>query len=442
MIQNTLKKQIARLPLSPGIYQFYDENRELLYVGKSVSIKKRVSSYFQKRHSLSPNRHSLSPNRHSLSPNRNLGPKTDLLVSKIKEIKYIQVFSEFEALLLEAELIRTNKPFFNIQAKDDKSPIYIKISQDLIPLISLTRKQKPKRGVAIYGPFPSVNVAKDVLRMVRRIFPYCHHKNPKKPCLYVHLGLCPYPYKSEETQNEYKETIKKIKKLLSAKNRFLIRQLTREMVLSAKLQKFEEAQLAKKQIEKLQYLTTTYHAPKEFLEQPTLVDDLSTKRLEELKKVLELEKLPRRIECYDISNISGSFATGSMVVFTNGKPDKSQYRRFKIKYTKTSDDFEMHREVMARRIKNDWPRPDLMIIDGGRGQLNAVLGIVTKYKFDTKVVSLAKRLEEIYTPDKILPIRLPKENPARQLAQAIRDEAHRFAITYHRLLRSKKFLQS
>lgn len=421
MVQNALKKTIAHLPLSPGIYQFYDENGKLLYVGKSIDIKKRVSSYFQ---------------------SKNLGSKTDLLVSKIKDIKYIQVFSEFEAVLLETELIRTNKPFFNIEAKDDKSPIYIKISQDPIPLISLTRKQKPKKGIAIFGPFPSVKVAKDVLRMVRRIFPFCHHKNPKKPCLYVHLGLCPYPYQSEKSQNEYKETITKIKKLLFGKSRFLIRQLTQEMLLSAKLQKFEAAQLTKKQIEKLQYLTTTYHTPAEFLEQPTLVDDLSLRKLEEMKKVLELKKLPRRIECFDISNISGSFATGSMVVFKNGKPDKSQYRRFKIKYTHKPDDFEMHREVMARRINNDWPRPDLMIIDGGRGQLNAILGIVAKYKFDTKVISIAKRLEEIYTPDKILPIRLPKENPARQLAQAIRDEAHRFAITYHRLLRSKKFLQS
>ena len=418
---DTLKKRIKKLPNTPGIYKFYDASGHLLYVGKSISVKKRVASYFSQK---------------------NLGPKTDLLVSKITEVKYIKVFSEFEAILLEAELIRNHQPFFNIEAKDDKSPIYIKISTGPIPLISLVRKEKPKRGIAIYGPFPSQKVAKDILRLVRRIFPFCHHKNQKKPCLYVHLGLCPFPYESEEAMKKYRGTIAKIKHLLSGKSKLLIRQLTAQMTKASKLQKFEEANIAKEQIEKLQYITTTYHAPAEFLEQPTLVDDLTLKKLEEMQKVLELEKIPRRIECYDISNISGTNATGSMVVFTNGKPDKGEYRRFKIKYTQRPDDFEMHREVMARRIKNDWPAPDLMIIDGGRGQLNAALSQISKYKYRTKVIALAKKLEEIYTPDKISPIILTKENPARQLAQAIRDEAHRFAITYHRLLRSKKFLQS
>lgn len=133
-------------------------------------------------------------------------------------------------------------------------------------------------------------------------------------------------------------------------------------------------------------------------------------------------------------------ATGSMVVFTNGTPDKSQYRRFRIKFSNTSNDYAMHREVLSRRIKNDWPMADVMIIDGGRGQLNAALEVIHKYNYPKTVVSLAKRLEEIYTQDQDLPIRLPKESPARQLAQAIRDEAHRFAITYHRKLRSKNFL--
>lgn len=414
-----LKDQIASLPSAPGIYKFYDKEQNLLYVGKSISIKKRVASYFTLK---------------------NPGPKTGLLISKIHRIGFIKVFSEFEALLLEAELIRTYQPFYNSIAKDDKSPIYIKIAKDEIQLISLVRKEKPARGTFIKGPFPSAKLAKDILRMTRRIFPYCHHKNPKKPCLYVHLGLCPYPYLSQQSKEEYLKTIQKIKQLLSGKSKILIRQLTVEMRDASKNQRYEEAQMAKKQIEKLQYLTTTYHAPKEFLEQPTLVDDLTLKRLEELKRILELKKLPRRIECYDISNISGTLATGSMVVMTNGKIDKGEYRRFRIKFSHRPNDYEMLREVTARRIKNNWPKPDLIIIDGGKGQLNSVLSIVNKYKYDTKVVALAKRLEELYTADKVLPIRLPKENPARQLAQAIRDEAHRFAITYHRLLRSKQLL--
>lgn len=417
---HSLKAQVKKLPETPGIYIYKDAGGKIIYVGKSVSIKKRVTSYFK---------------------GKNLGPKTDLLVKNIAYIDHIEVFSEFEALLLEAELIRQNKPFFNIAAKDDKSPIYIKISNDPIPLITTTRKEKPKRGIYLYGPFPSAKTTKEVLRMIRRIFPYCHHKNPKKPCLYVHLCLCPYPQQSQEEKDKYATAITQIKKLLGAKSKQVMRELAGKMHELAKLQKFEEAYEVKKQIEKLEYITTTYHTPREFLERPTLVDDLKMQKLQELKKVLALEKIPKRIECYDIANISGKFATGSMIVFTNGAPDKSQYRKFKIKYKNTPDDFEMIREVIARRLKNDWPIADLMVIDGGKGQLTAAVSIVDKYKVKTKVVSLAKRLEEIYTQDQVLPISLPKESPARQLVQAARDEAHRFTNTYHRKLRSKAMME-
>lgn len=415
----SIKEQLSKLPDSPGIYLYYDENNILLYVGKSVSLKKRVSSYFS---------------------GKNLGPKTNMLVKKITKIDHIKVFSEFEALLLEAELIRKNQPFFNIEQKDDKSPIYIKISGTEVPLISTTRKEKPKRGIFLRGPFPSGKTTKVILRMIRGIFPYCQHKKAQAPCLYVHLGLCPNPYASEENRQKYLKTISQVKKLLSGKSHVLIRDLTKKMAQLSKEQKYEEANEIKKQIEKLQYITTTYRPPQDFIERPTLVDDLKMQRLEEMKKVLGLAKVPRRIECYDIANISGTLATGSMVVFTNGAPDKSQYRRFKIKFKNTPDDFEMIREVIARRIKNDWPKPDLMIIDGGKGQLSSAASTVQKYSYQTTLVSLAKRLEEIYTVGNPIPVSLPKENPARQLAQAIRDEAHRFANTYHRLLRSKAML--
>lgn len=416
MATKALKRQIKKLPDSPGIYLYYDQHRKLLYVGKSISLKKRVASYFR---------------------DKKLDGKTKLLVSKITKIGFIKVFSEFEALLLEANLIRENQPFFNIQSKDDKSPIYIKISAGPVPQITTTRKEKPGRGEFIRGPFPSSKATREVLNIIRRIFPYCHHKNPKKPCLYVHLGLCPYPYSNEESRQKYLKSISQIKKLLSGKSKVLVHDLTRKMNSLAKIQKYEEANTIKNQIQKLQYITTTYHAPREFLERPTLVDDLRMQRLRELKNVLELEKIPRRIECYDIANISGTLATGSMVVFTNGAPDKSQYRRFKIKFTHKPNDYEMMREVITRRLKNDWPLAGVMVIDGGRGQLNAALSVVNKVGANTKVVSIAKRLEEIYMPDKVQPISLPKENAARQLVQAVRDEAHRFANAYHRHLRSK-----
>lgn len=415
-----LKYSLAKLPESAGVYLFRDTKGELLYVGKSISIKKRVSSYFA---------------------DKNLGAKTNALVAKISSISHIKVFSEFEALLLESDLIRTNRPFYNIIAKDDKSPIYIKISKSEVPLVEIIRKPEPSKKDFVKGPFPSGKTTRGILRQIRHIFPYCHHKNPKKPCLYVHLGLCPYPYGSQEAKQIYMHNIKNIKKLLSGKAKPLVRDLTQEMQNAAKNQNFERAQILKVQIQNIEYLTTTYTLPREFLEKPTLVDDLTMTRLVDLKEKLSLAKIPKRIECFDISNIGGKLATGSMVVMTNGLPNKSQYRRFKIKFTHKPDDFEMIREVVARRLKNDWPTADLMIIDGGKGQLSSAQEMINKYHPGIPVVSLAKRLEEIYLPGQSEPISLPKESPARQLAQQIRDEAHRFAITYHRLLRFKAFIK-
>lgn len=415
-----LKAKINKLPAAPGIYQFFDSKGKLLYVGKSVSIKKRVSSYFAAK---------------------KLGPKTDQLVSKITDIKYIKVFSEFEALLLESDLIRQNKPFYNIIARDDKSPIYIRITNSSVPLVEVTRKPEDFKKDFIKGPFPSARTTKEILRNIRRMFPYCHHKKPRKPCLFVHLGLCPYPYGSQDAEKNYKKNINNIKGLLNGKSKQLAKNLTREMNQYSKNQLYEEAQLVKKQLQKLEYITTSYHTPKDFLERPTLVDDLTAARLKDLAEKLKLAKIPRRIECYDISNISGKFATGSMVVFENGKPQKQQYRQFRIKILNTPNDYQMLRQILARRFKNNWPEPDLIIIDGGKGQLKAATEIAAKCGRNIPIVSLAKRLEEIFLPNEQLPISLPKESPARQLAQAARDEAHRFAINYHRLLRSKDFIK-
>lgn len=420
-MNKNLKGQISKLPNSPGIYKFFDKENRLLYVGKSIQLKKRVTSYFT---------------------SSMLGPKTDLLVSKIRNIQYVKVFSEFEALLLESELIRTSKPFFNVIAKDDKSPIYIQISGQKIPLITTTRKTKKTKGIFVKGPFPSAKSTREILRIIRKIFPYCHHQNPKKPCLYVHLGLCPYPWLNSSQQTNYLKVVAKIKKLLSGKTKELVRDLKEEMKSLSKKERFEQANIIKNQITMLESLTTTYHAPEEFLKSPTLVDDLAFQKISSLANALGLPKPPNRIECYDISNISGKYATGSMVVFVNGQTAKDQYRRFRIKFLATPNDFEMLREVLTRRFKNTWSLPDLVIIDGGKGQLNVALSVINGLKLKIPAISLAKKFEEIYTWDKVLPISLPKESFGRQLAQQVRDEAHRFAISYHRHLRSKAFLSS
>ena len=418
--KSELKTKIANLPDSPGVYKFFAKNGKLLYVGKSVSVKKRVSSYFSAK---------------------NLGPKTNTLVKQVADIRFIKVFSEFEALLLESEIIKANKPFFNTVAKDDKSPLYIKITNDPIPLVTVTRREKPLKGIFLKGPFPSAKTTREVLKMIRKIFPYCHHRDPLKPCLFVHLGLCQYPYQSEKAKLEYLDSIERIKKLLSGKSKALLNELIGEMKILSLSQIYEEAQKIKEQIKKLQYITSTYHAPTEFLKQPTLVNDLTLARLQDLKMQLALAKIPRRIECYDISNFAGTLATGSMVVFENGQKAQREYRRFKIKFTSRPNDYEMIKEVLTRRLRNNWPKPNLVIIDGGRGHLNYALGVFNKFKENIPVVAIAKRLETIHTPTKILPIVLPKDSPARLLVQTIRDEAHRFAITYHRLLRSKNLLK-
>jgi len=419
--KSNLKTQIKKLPQSPGVYIFYDNTGKTLYVGKSVSIKKRVASYFSQK---------------------KLGPKTDLLVRQIHRISYVKVFSEFEALLLESDLIKTNQPFFNVQSKDDKSPLYIKISGKPIPAITTTRRQEGQKGIFLKGPFPSAAKTREVLRLVRRVFPFCHHKNPKRPCLYVHLGLCPYPHASPQSQKFYLHTIQKIKKLLSGQTSSLVKLLHSEMANFSKNMEYEKAQIVKKQIENIEYILRKYHKPQEFLEQPTLVDDIVAAKLKNLKEELNLKNLPKRIECYDISNISGKNATGSMIVFVNGKPEKGQYRRFKIEFSNKPNDYEMIRETIKRRFKNNWPKPHLIIIDGGRGQLNAACSILTKYHQKIPVIAIAKKLETIYAWNKILPINLPKESLARILIQAARDEAHRFAIVYHHLLRSKQLLGS
>ena len=231
-----LKKKIIKLPNSPGVYQFFDSDGVLLYVGKAISLKKRVTSYFR---------------------TKSLGPKTDLLVKKTVDLKFIKVFSEFEALLLEANLIKQNQPFFNSVSKDDKSPIYIKITNGQIPLIQTARRPKKIRGEYVAGPFPSAKTTKEVLNLIRRIFPYCHHKNPGKPCLFVHLNLCPFPYKDDQNKKKYLKTIEKIKKLLSGKSKSLLGELTREMQTLSRAQKYEEANEIKKQIGNIEYVGTT-----------------------------------------------------------------------------------------------------------------------------------------------------------------------------------------
>jgi len=414
-----LKIQVEKLPAKPGVYLFESGDGKIIYVGKSINLKNRVKSYFQSRDILDT--------------------KTAQMVAEIKRINYIPVFSEIEALLLEASLIKKHQPKYNIIWKDDKSPLYIKITiGDKIPIVITTRREKETSQVLLFGPFPRASVAKNVLKTIRRIFPYCQHKSMQKSCLWVHLGLCPDPYRGNLRM--YRNNIKNIIMLLNGQNKKVLLNLKRQMKLASRREEFEKAARIKKQIEEIQYLTQTYRGPTDYLERPTLYQDLVIEKLKDLAKTLKLSKIPQRIEAIDISNIMGKKASGSLVVFIDGEKDKSQYRRFKIKTKETPDDIAMIKEVLSRRLQNKWPLPDLIVIDGGLGQLNAAINILAEFGKNIPTIALAKREEEIYFKEQKKPLKLSKDSLALQLIQEIRDEAHRFALSYHRKLRAKEFL--
>lgn len=419
-----LENSASKLPQSPGVYQFLGQNLLPVYIGKAKNLRARVKSYFLKGVSL--------------------GPKTAAMIKNSAKIDYILVESEIEALLLEAALIKKFQPKYNTIAKDDKSHLYIKITlQNEVPLVTTARREKETRGIKIFGPFPSSSTVRSVLAILRRIFPYCtnnHGGKVKRKCLYCHLGLCPFPWESEEKKVEYKKTVNNIILFLQGKKKTLIGRLKKEMEQAAVKLEFETAAKIKKQIEDLEYITTGYRQPEEYLKRPDLVEDVAREKLENLAKILALAKIPQRIECYDISNIGGFAATGSLVVFERGLAAKEWYRRFKITTKQTPDDVAMMKEVLTRRFGNDWPQPDLIVVDGGKGQLLAVNTVLSAIGAKIPYCALAKRQEEIYLPQKARPIKLDKSSPALQLVQSLRDEAHRFAISYHKKLRSKILL--
>ncbi len=422
---------MQHLPSKPGAYIFKNDEGVVLYVGKAKDLKKRVSSYFVNKNILET--------------------KTLSLVNKIKKLDYVIVNSEIEAFLLEAELIKKYKPFYNIKLSDDKSFPYLKISNDRIPYVSITRKHDID-GADYFGPYTDVTGLKTILKLVRRIFPFQSVKNhPKKACLYHHIGLCPcitaYPGKF----HDYKRNLKNLKKFLKGERSEVVVALQKLQKEHVKFEEFEKAADIQKQIEKINLITSENYNPFRYQEVPDLYFQRIKNEIDSLKSILEKYGLNiadlKRIECYDVSNIQGTDATGSMVVFVNGDVSKKDYRRFKIRLKHTPDDFLMHKEMMARRIKhNEWDKPNLIVIDGGKGQVSSVLQILKQKEFDVPLIGLAKREETIVIPDfqgktlEFIEVKLPRSTPGINLLRRLRDEAHRFAITYHRNLRRKRYL--
>ncbi len=426
--------QLNNLPHHPGIYKFYSKEQNLLYVGKSKDLKNRVNSYF-KDHSAEP---------------RKLN-----LVNQIHHIEVILVSSEFEALLLEARLINENQPKYNVLWKDDKHYIYIQITKEEFPKILYARKIDA--GGDFFGPFPSSAIVKELLSYLRTIFPFCTQKsNSKRACFYTHLGLCnPCPAQIKKTNGvkykilkiKYKHNIGNIKRILEGKIGNVRQLLTKQMFLYSKTQEFEKARELRDKIVALDYLINQYTRVESYISDPRYLEIIVKKEQEELIFKLKpyfpkLHKL-ESIECYDISNISGKLATGSMVTFVNGKPDKNLYRKFRIKFVHQPNDFEMLKEILTRRLKHEeWKLPDMIIIDGGRLQLIALQKGLQNFQLKIPMIALAKRYEEIVVPvgANFIKLGLKENSPALHLVKRIRDEAHRFAHTYHLHLRLKNLL--
>lgn len=528
-----LPKQVKNIPPKPGVYLFKDKKGQILYIGKALNLKNRVKSYWQKSQELSPAK--------------------QIMVSKIAKIEYIITSSEIEAILLETSLIKKHQPPYNVDLKDDKYFLYIKIAMDEDFPRVFTVRRIAKDKAKYFGPFTSARSVRQTLRTLHKLFP---HRNFSKVPSQRQLEYLQNRYPEllgPADKNEYQKTMKKIIQFLQGNYSEILKDLKQQMAVSSQNQEYEKAARLRDKIQAIEgisqkqkvistklenediislvkeenmaginllsirlgklidsknfilksvqdvpdveiiqtflerYYTQTTDIPKtmvlpdkvegqksmeKWLKLKIIVPQKGKKRqlikmgrenaeaylklqkaswqkvelkakkaLEEFKKYFKLPQIPKRIEAFDISNIQGQDAVGSMVVFENGLPAKKWYRKFKIKTVKQANDPAMMAEIVERRFKHlqgGWPKPDLIILDGGKGQL----GVVSKkLKLKIPVIALAKQKEDIYLAKQKSPINLPRGSESLFLIQRLRDEAHRFAITFYRKVHLKKIIK-
>lgn len=431
-------EKLKELPAEPGVYLYKNKSGKIIYVGKAAILKNRVRQYFQK--------------------SRTPDPKTEALVAEITDVDWITVDTELDALFLEAELIRRYKPRYNILLRDDKSSGFIRVDYNSDhPTVTVTRRPLDD-GAKYFGPYFSVFSVKKALLYLRRAFPFSTHTGniPKRACLQYHLGLCPGLEEGKTSLKDYRENLRKLMQYFKGERKVLIKQVEKDMLAAAKKSQFEQAARYRKQLFALRGLTKQIiFSDKEFM-------DLSKDEgMAGLAALLGLPTPPRRIEGYDISHMSGTDTTASMVVFTNGLPDKAQYRKFKMRLP-GNDDFAHMNEAITRRLseKNvkQWGLPDLFLIDGGKGQLSAAIAARNGANMQhIPIIGLAKREEEIVihnteslasysgletqggqTPGEFTIVLLPKASHVVKLLQRIRDESHRFAVSYHTVLKRQR----
>lgn len=541
---NDLSVLLKTLPESPGVYQYYDKDDKILYVGKAKNLKKRVNSYFTKNHDTA---------------------KTRILVKKIADIKHIVVNSETDALLLENNLIKKYQPRYNIMLKDDKTYPWICIKKERFPRVFMTRKVI-KDGSEYFGPYTNVRTVKTLLDLIRELYPLrtCNYDLSQqkiddgkyKVCLEYHLGNCKGACQGLETEEQYNQTIKDIRNIIKGNFKESLKYFEKCMLDFAANMEFEEAQKIKekmdllanyqakstvvnpainnvdvfsiisdesygyvnffkisngsiiqshtteikkkleetdreilelaiveirqrfnstskeiyvpfdldlgndikvtvpklgdkKRIVELSLRNAKYYRQEQFKQIKIVDPDRHVKRImAQMQKDLRLSEEPRHIECFDNSNMQGTHPVAACVVFKDGKPSKKEYRHFNIKTVEGPDDFASMEEVVFRRYKRllseNEPLPQLIVIDGGKGQLSSALKSLELLGLRGKIaiIGIAKRLEEIYYPGDSIPMYLDKKSETLKIIQFLRNEAHRFGITFHRNKRSKSAIQS
>ncbi|PIQ90557.1 MAG: excinuclease ABC subunit C [Candidatus Omnitrophica bacterium CG11_big_fil_rev_8_21_14_0_20_41_12] len=405
-----LRKKILSLPDSCGVYLMRNSRNQVIYVGKANSLKKRLLSYL----------------------GADLDNKTASLMAKALDMEFRLCTTEAMALLLEAGLIRQLRPKYNISLKDDKSFPFVKISKEKFPSVYITRKKDNSPGDYL-GPYTNAKLLKAALKIIRRSFAYRSCRRlPKQSCIYYRINLCPAPCIGKISPKEYKRIIDCIVLILEAKTDSLIRKLNKAMRDKSKAFDFEGAAGIRDQIAVLSELSSGSGGINRKSE------------LEDLKNRLGLVNLPVRIEGFDVSNLSGKHSVGSMVSFQDGVADKNNYRRFRIKNFSGVNDYKMLGQIVYRRyrrlIKENKPLPDLVLIDGGQGHLLTAFRQLKELNLNLALVSIAKEREHIYSSQKPGILSFPKDAPGMNLIRKIRDEAHRFALGYHRLLRRKELI--
>ena len=420
-LQNSLNKiSYADLPSTAGIYLF-KKGKTYLYIGKSINIKARVLSHVE---------------------NSQQDTKEYAIVSQSDSIETQITDSEFKALLLESELIQIHHPKYNVIWRDGKSHLYIKITEEKYPKIYPVRKEDDKKSL-YFGPFSSTRNVESLLRTIRRIIPFCSQKKiTKRPCFYHKIGLCdPCPNDIGSRGKEYRHNIRRIVSLLLGKTGILLNSMNRELKTAIKEEHYEEGLKIRNRIQTLQYLIQN----RSFERYGEHDFDNSKQSLEDLFTLIHpyfpyLSRLDR-IECYDISNLSQKQGTGSMVVLTNGLLDKNQYRRFKIKNVKIQSDFDMLDEIVTRRFGNNWNKPALIVVDGGKPQVRRIIKVLENLGIEIPLLGIAKDPDRFILGVNGLPTIKPRmNNLGYRLVQLIRDESHRFARKYHLFLRDREML--